>query len=188
MSGVLYAAKKGETGGDNRLLLVPVITLDGPTSSGKGTIGKLLAEKLNWHFFDSGILYRVLALLALQKNIDVTNSHGLEALADSLHVDFVDGVDGSGQRVIHDGHDITSAIRQEGCGGYASKIAILPSVRSALFPCCQSFRQPPGLVADGRDMGTVVFPDARLKIFLTADRGRKSASTLATVAKSRDEC
>lgn len=152
---------------------IPVIALDGPTSSGKGTIGKLLAEKLGWHFLDSGILYRVLALAALQKNIDPANHYALEALAAGLQVDFINEI-GKPQQVIYQGHDVSTAIRQEGCGTYASQVAILPAVRNALFSCFQRLRTYPGLVADGRDMGTVVFPDAILKIFLTASEEERS--------------
>lgn len=145
----------------------PVITIDGPTSSGKGTIGKLLARKLEWHFLDSGVLYRILALVALQNNIDVANHSGLEKLALDLKVEFIKEV-GKPQQIIYNGYDVASAIRQEGCGSYASELAVIQEVRDALSKTCQQFRKFPGLVADGRDMGTVVFPDAELKIFLTA--------------------
>jgi len=145
----------------------PVITIDGPTSSGKGTVGKLLSEKLGWHFLDSGVLYRVLALLALRKNISSANRQELESLACGLEVEFV-SEEGKPQQIIYEGQNITSAIRQEKCGVYASEIAVLPEVRNALHSCFHRLRRFPGVVADGRDMGTVVFPDAILKIFLTA--------------------
>lgn len=146
----------------------PVVTLDGPTGSGKGTIGVLLAEALNWHFLDSGALYRVLALTALEKNIPPAEHEAIEGLALQLQVDFIN-VPKSMPRVIYQGFDVTSAIRQEGCGVFASQIAVLPGVRAALLKCQRGFRIAPGLVADGRDMGTIVFPDAILKVFLTAD-------------------
>jgi CMP/dCMP kinase len=151
----------------------PVITLDGPTGSGKGTIGKLLAEKLGWHFLDSGILYRVLAFAALCKNIATTDCVALEDLAHNLNVKFINEA-GKPQQVIYEGENITTAIRQEECGNYASQIAILSAVRNALFPCFQRLRSYPGLIADGRDMGTVVFPDADLKIFLTATKEERA--------------
>lgn len=149
--------------------MIPIITIDGPTSSGKGTIGKLLAEKLHWHFLDSGILYRILALAALQKQIAPDDSSSLTSLA-SAFMDTVEITDANGkaQQVFYNGTNVTDAIRQEACSSFASRIAALPEVRAALLPCYHKFLRLPGLVADGRDMGTVVFPQAVLKIFLTA--------------------
>lgn len=150
---------------------IPVITIDGPTGSGKGTIGRLLADRLGWHFLDSGILYRVLALAALRNEVSADAVQLLSDLAVNLKVKILEEL-GQPQKVIlkknASSEDITDIIRQESCGMYASKIAVLPEVRSALMGCLRSFRIFPGLVADGRDMGTVVFPDAILKIFLTA--------------------
>lgn len=145
----------------------PVITIDGPTGAGKGTIGKLLAEKLNWHFLDSGAIYRVLALAALQQNIKIDNHEALESLASTLDLEFIDKKN-KPQKILFRGIDVSAAIRQEGCGVFASEIAILPRIRTALLDTQRRFRTRPGLVADGRDMGTIVFPDAILKIFLTA--------------------
>lgn len=146
---------------------IPVITIDGPTASGKGTIGKLLAEKLGWHFLDSGAIYRVFALAALQNGILAKDHDDLENLATNLVFELIDKP-GQNQQVILNGIDVTHAIRQEDCGIFASEIAVLPKVRAALLNCQRRFRVAPGLVADGRDMGTLVFPDATFKIFLTA--------------------
>lgn len=140
-----------------------VITIDGPSGSGKGTVAGLLAEHLQWHLLDSGALYRVLALAAEKHQVAFTDEAGLEALAMTLDVQFVQ------QRIIFEGVDISDAIRTVAVGANASKIATLPGVRSGLLRRQQDFRQPPGLVADGRDMGTVVFADAPLKVFLTAN-------------------
>lgn len=150
---------------------IAVITIDGPTASGKGTIGKLLAKKLQWNFLDSGILYRALAFLALENNLcpSAHHSHLLQELAMTLDVEIMTASDADKlHRVIVRNRDVTNAIRQEQCGAYASKLAVLPEVRHALTGSYQKLRRAPGLVADGRDMGTVVFPDAILKIFLTA--------------------
>jgi len=146
---------------------IPVITVDGTTGSGKGTVGLLLAKKLGWHFLDSGAIYRALAWVALQKNIAATDHGALRDLALNLKVEFKVGTNGIWVTYLNS--DITQAIRQENCGMLASQIASLAMVREALLICQRNFRQPPGLVADGRDMGTVVFPDAKLKIFLDAE-------------------
>jgi CMP/dCMP kinase len=144
----------------------PVLTIDGPSGSGKGTISRLLAEKLGWHLLDSGALYRLVALAAQRKSVAFDDVEGLRKVAAELRVEFpvVEG----GSRVHLEGDDVTLAIRAEECGVAASKVAALPAVRDALLERQRAFRQAPGLVADGRDMGTVVFPDAPLKIFLTA--------------------
>lgn len=141
---------------------IPVITIDGPTASGKGTLAALVAEALHWHHLDSGALYRMVALRALQQSVALDDEAALTALASSLSARFVSGV------VLLDGEDVTDALRQEEVGSVASKISVFARVREALVALQHSFRQAPGLVADGRDMGTVIFPDAPLKIFLTA--------------------
>lgn len=144
-----------------------VVTIDGPTASGKGTVGKLLADKLGWNFLDSGALYRVLALAAMQNNLYPNDHEAIIDLAQNLQVEFINTPAGK-QQVMYQGYDVSGAIRQEGCGVFASQVAVLPNVRSALLRCQRSLRKPPGLVANGRDMGTIVFPDAILKVFLTA--------------------
>jgi len=148
------------------VLEAPVITIDGPGGSGKGTIAMRLAGKLGWHFLDSGALYRLVAVAAMDRDVDVIDETALGQLAEGLDVSFGSSVDG--MVILLDGNTITGRIRSEDVGVYASRIAVLPLVRAALVKCQRAFRKPPGLVADGRDMGTVIFPDAVLKIFLTA--------------------
>ena len=146
---------------------VPVITIDGPSGSGKGTISRRLAGTLGWHYLDSGALYRLLACAALRDGIALDDEAGLTALAERINGEF--GVSPSGAEFVRlDKEDVTSRLRTEECGNAASKLATLPDVRSALLAWQRRQRRFPGLVADGRDMGTVVFPDAMLKIFLTA--------------------
>ena len=141
----------------------PVIALDGPTASGKGTIAQRVAASLGWHYLDSGALYRLAALAALRAGFGVDDPSALAGLAATLPVGF--GADG---RIRLAGDDVTDAIRAEAVGNGASRIAVHGAVRDALMALQRGFRRPPGLVADGRDMGTVVFPDAALKVFLTA--------------------
>jgi CMP/dCMP kinase len=145
--------------------LPPVITIDGPSSSGKGTISYLLAKRLGWHFLDSGVLYRTLALIALQQKIELTSAEELAKLASNLQVELITETQ---LKIIYNNKDITNLIRSEECSSGASKVAVIAEVRQALLPVQRSFRREPGLVTDGRDMGTIVFPDAKLKIFLTA--------------------
>ncbi|KXO83900.1 (d)CMP kinase [Stutzerimonas stutzeri] len=147
---------------------VPIITIDGPSGSGKGTVAALLAGKLGWNFLDSGALYRLLAFAARNHGVDLTNEEALKVLAEHLDVQFGAARDGHGMVIILEGEDVTEAIRNETVGAGASQVAALPVVRTALLQRQKAFREAPGLVADGRDMGTVVFPDAPLKIFLTA--------------------
>lgn len=142
---------------------VPVLTIDGPTASGKGTIAARVAETLGWHYLDSGALYRLVALEALGQGLDLDDVAAVATLAGSIRPRFEHGRVWLGER------DVSDAIRAEIVGNTASRVAVMPPVRQALVTLQQGFRQAPGLVADGRDMGTVIFPDARLKIFLTAD-------------------
>lgn len=145
---------------------VPVLTVDGPGGSGKGTICQLVAEKLGWHLLDSGALYRVTALAAKHHGVALDNEAGLEVLAKHLDVQFKSG--SAGIDVILEGEVVNRDIRTEEAGAAASKVAAYPKVRESLLARQRDFQQAPGLVADGRDMGTVVFPDADVKIYLTA--------------------
>jgi cytidylate kinase len=140
----------------------PVLAVDGPGGAGKGTLCRRLAARLDWHLLDSGALYRLVALAAADSNIALDDEAGLAALARDLPARF------SGKRVFLAGRDVSVEIRSETCGERASRVATLPAVRTALVGLQRGFRRPPGLVADGRDMGTVIFPDAELKVFLTA--------------------
>lgn len=152
----------------------PVVTIDGPGGAGKGTISKLLAEKMGWHLLDSGAIYRVLAVAAMHHGIAENDEEALLPLAASLDVRF-DCVIGHPPRVVLEGEDVTSTIRTENVGSVASKIASLPRIREALLRRQRAFQTDPGLVADGRDMGTVVFPNARVKIFLTASAEERAS-------------
>jgi len=144
----------------------PVITVDGPGGSGKGTVAMRLAEKLGWHFLDSGALYRLVAVAAMDRGIGADEQTRLGHVAESLDVNF--GISGDGMVILLDGNYITGRLRSEKVSVFSSKIATFPDVRAALVHRQRAFRKAPGLVADGRDMGTVIFPDAILKIFLTA--------------------
>lgn len=141
---------------------IPVITIDGPTASGKGTVAHKVADRLGFHFLDSGSLYRLTALTAIRRGTDLRDEHAVAKLAEHLPVRF------SGGEIFLANENVTQAIRAEEVGNVASKIAALPTVRHALFGLQLGFRRAPGLVADGRDMGTVIFPNAQLKVFLTA--------------------
>lgn len=142
---------------------IPVIAIDGPSASGKGTVAQLVAQKLGFHYLDSGALYRIVAYAAQQQNIAWDTAETLGALAQTLQIQFYDG------EIYLNGQLISEALRSEEISRGASEVAIHPPVRSALFNLQQSFRTAPGLVADGRDMGSAVFTDANLKIFLTAN-------------------
>jgi CMP/dCMP kinase len=143
-----------------------VITIDGPSGSGKGTIAQLLAKDLGWHYLDSGAIYRVLAQAAIKHNVDFADEQKLAEMAHKL--DLIFSLENEDLIVILEGEDVSTIIRSEQAGNAASKVAALPLVRAALLDRQRAFRQSPGLITDGRDMGTVVFPDANHKVFLTA--------------------
>lgn len=145
---------------------IPVLTIDGPSGSGKGTLAQRMAAELGWHYLDSGALYRVLAQAALQAEIDLADESALAELAATLPVTFE--VEADKLTVLLNDQDVSLLIRSEQAGNAASKVAAIPAVRSALLQRQRDFRQTPGLVTDGRDMGTVVFPDAPFKVYLTA--------------------
>jgi CMP/dCMP kinase len=152
---------------------VPVITIDGPSGSGKGTISRLVARSLGWALLDSGALYRLVALAARRADISLSDATALGPLAERFNIRF--GSNPSGEEAVWlEEEDVTQAIRTEGAGNDASKVAALAPVRAALLERQRRFAVPPGLVADGRDMGTVVFPDARVKIFLTASPAERA--------------
>ncbi len=142
---------------------IPVITIDGPGGVGKGTISALVAAKLGWHYLDSGALYRLTALACSQKKISLDCEEKAAKIAENLAVEFL--TEGG---ILLEGQEVEALIRTETAGNNASKVAALPAVRSALFNRQKAFLQAPGLVADGRDMGTSIFPDAAVKVFLTA--------------------
>lgn len=153
----------------------PVITIDGPTASGKGTVAHRVAQALGWSVLDSGVLYRLTALAALQGKVAPEDEATLAQLALELDVSFSDGA------ILYEGRDVQDEVRQEQVGNLASRIAALAPVREAFLARQRAFQRPPGLVTDGRDMGTVVFPDAPLKVFLMADvqaRAQRRANQL----------
>ncbi len=146
---------------------IPIITIDGPAGSGKGTISQQIASQLGWNLLDSGALYRLVALAANRKGVDLGAEEQLKEIAEQLVVSFVP-VSGGLVEIKLEGDDVTQIVRTEECGNEASKVAAISGVRKALLERQRQFQTKPGLIADGRDMGTVVFPEAKIKVFLTA--------------------
>lgn len=146
----------------------PVLTIDGPSGAGKGTISCHVAKQLGWHLLDSGALYRAVGYAASVAKHDFTDEEAIVHCAETTRIEFRPGLDGDGSRVIVNGHDASDELRTETCGAAASAVAGFPGVRQALLDKQRALRKAPGLVADGRDMGTVIFPDAPFKVFLTA--------------------
>ncbi|MBB6183331.1 cytidylate kinase [Oleiagrimonas soli] len=151
-----------------------MLTIDGPSGSGKGTVSRLVAERLGWHMLDSGALYRAVGYAASMADIDLTDAEAVTRCAQAAKIRFQPSEDGRDTRVIVNGHDATDEIRTETCGAAASAVAAIPAVREALRDKQLAFRKRPGLVADGRDMGTVIFPDAPFKVFLTASAAERA--------------
>ncbi|XHH28327.1 (d)CMP kinase [Xanthomonas euroxanthea] len=147
--------------------LSPVLTIDGPSGAGKGTVSRIVAARLGWHYLDSGALYRAVGVAASWADLDVSDPAALVRCSFDTKVEFDDAGE-AGLRVLVNGADATGELRLETTGALASAIAAIPEVRSALKERQRAFRRAPGLVADGRDMGTVIFPDAAFKVFLTA--------------------
>jgi len=152
---------------------IPVVTIDGPSGTGKGTIAGIVARKLNWNMLDSGALYRLTAFAAIKHDIDLKDKLEVSRVAEQLDVEFVPGAD-QHVAIMLEGEDVTDAIRTETAGNNASMIAVIPEVRQALLNRQHAFLRAPGLVADGRDMGTVIFPHAPLKIYLTASADERA--------------
>jgi cytidylate kinase len=148
--------------------VIPVLTIDGPSGSGKGSITQMVAKRLGWHILDSGALYRLTALAAERAGVALDDAKSLAEIARGLDIEFLASEAGEPVKVLLRGEDVSQALRLESTGNSASKVAVLTEVREALLQRQKDFRQAPGLVADGRDMGTVVFPDAPYKVFLTA--------------------
>jgi cytidylate kinase len=165
----------------------PIITIDGPSGSGKGTISRLVADRLGWRLLDSGALYRLVAFAGQQRGVNPFDEPGHAAIAEHLNVQFGIGPHG-GEQIWLDGNEVTRGIRTEQAGEGASRVGAMPAVRTALLERQRAFTGPPGLVADGRDMGTVVFPEAVLKIYLTAsaeERARRRYNQLNNQLKDK---
>lgn len=150
---------------------IPVLTIDGPSGAGKGTVSRVVAKRLGWHYLDSGSIYRSLAIAVLKQNVELTDVPEIVKVAQSMALEF----ECNDELVVKlNGEDITSQLGLESTGNAASIVAVLPEVRGALLQKQKDFKKMPGLVADGRDMGTVVFPDAEIKVFLTASAAERA--------------
>lgn len=153
---------------------IPIITIDGPSGAGKGTISQSVARSLQWHYLDSGALYRIVAFASLEKNQDLADEAALITIAQGMVVKFQPGKTTNDAVVLLNQQDITASIRTEVCGNAASKVAALPGLRAALLDWQREYLVMPGLVADGRDMGTAIFPEAQIKVFLTASANERA--------------
>jgi len=167
--------------------LIPVLVIDGPSGVGKGTVARIMAQKLGWHLLDSGAIYRAFALAVDARNIDVTDESALEEVANNLDLEFKSKVGSELVSVYLDGEDVSRVLRTEQTGEMASKIASIGVVRAALLKRQQAFAKTPGLVADGRDMGTVVFADAPFKVFLTASAQERANRRLKQLQNQGSE-
>lgn len=165
----------------------PVITIDGPSGVGKGTVSLLLARKLGWHFLDSGAIYRMLAHAVIKQSVDFTDENALVTLVGQLDIHFSTDLTHHTAQILLNKEDVTEAIRSEQCGVVASKVSVFPAVRSALLQCQRDLCKPPGLVADGRDMGTVVFPEAKLKLFFDASTEIRAQRRLKQLKKKGND-
>ena len=167
--------------------LIPVLTIDGPSGVGKGTVARIMAQKLGWHLLDSGAIYRAFALAVDARNTDVTDESALEEVANNLDLAFKTEAGSELVSVYLDGQDVSKVLRTEQTGEMASKIASIGVVRAALLKRQQAFAKVPGLVADGRDMGTVVFADAPFKVFLTASAQERANRRLKQLQNQGSE-
>ncbi len=166
---------------------IPVIAIDGPGGTGKGTLALRLARRLGWHLLDSGALYRAVAAMALRRSVDLDQAQGLGRLVATLRFQMMPGTaEDQGPTLLCDGMDLSEQIRSEACAEAASRVAALPEVRAALLDTQRAFRQSPGLVADGRDMGTVVFADAALKLYLSATPEERAARRYKQLKQLKD--
>ena len=167
--------------------LIPVLAIDGPSGVGKGTVARIIAQQQGWHLLDSGAIYRAFALAVDARNIDVTDESALEEVANNLDLEFRTETDSELVSVYLDGQDVSKVLRTEQTGEMASKIASIGVVRAALLKRQQAFAKVPGLVADGRDMGTVVFADALFKVFLTASAQERANRRLKQLQNQGSE-
>lgn len=167
--------------------MIPVLTIDGPSGVGKGTVARIIAQQQGWHLLDSGAIYRAFALAVDARGVDVADEAALEEIANNLDLEFKTKADSELVSVYLDGKDVSKVLRTEQTGEMASKIASIGVVRAALLKRQQAFEKPPGLVADGRDMGTVVFAEAPFKVFLTASAQERANRRLKQLQNQGSE-